>query len=58
MAEGDSVPSLFIPRPLDLHAQGHLPIEKIVTPHPFGKTSEAVRRAESGDLVKPAAVTA
>jgi aryl-alcohol dehydrogenase len=56
--EGDSVPSIFIPRLLDLHAQGHLPIEKIVTLHPFDEINEAVRRAESGELVKPVVVMA
>ncbi len=54
--EGDSVPSVFIPRLLDLHAQGHLPIEKIVTLHPFDEINDAVRRAESGELVKPVVV--
>jgi Zn-dependent alcohol dehydrogenase len=56
--EGDSVPSIFIPRSLDLHAQGHLPIEKIATPRPISETNEAVRRAEPGDLMKPVVVMA
>jgi len=58
IVEGDSVPSVFIPRLLDLHAQGHLPLEKIVTLHPFEEINEAVRRAESGELVKPVVVMA
>ena len=58
IVEGDSVPSIFIPRLLDLHAQGHLPIEKIVTLHPFDEINDAIRRAESGELVKPVVVMA
>jgi aryl-alcohol dehydrogenase len=58
IVEGDSVPAVFIPRLLDLHAQGSLPFDKIVTLHAFDDINEAVKGAESGELVKPVVVMA
>jgi aryl-alcohol dehydrogenase len=50
--EGDSVPSVFIPRLIALHRQGKFPLEQIVTRHAFEDINKAVRETESGLTVK------
>ncbi len=54
--QGDSVPSLFIPRLIDMHRHGLLPLEKIITQFPFEKLNEAAEAAHRGGVVKPVLV--
>lgn len=50
--EGDSVPSVFIPRLIALHRQGKFPVEQIVTQYAFEDINRAVHDTESGLTVK------
>ncbi|WP_226346970.1 NAD(P)-dependent alcohol dehydrogenase [Agilicoccus flavus] len=54
--EGDSVPSLFIPRLIDLHARGLFPIEKLVRTYPFGQLDQAFEDSHTGATLKPVVV--
>ncbi|MCG7594126.1 NAD(P)-dependent alcohol dehydrogenase [Mycobacterium sp. PSTR-4-N] len=51
--EGDSVPDTFIPQLLELHAQGRLPIDRLVTAFPHTDVNEALAAQRSGAVVKP-----
>ncbi|MHA0284918.1 zinc-binding dehydrogenase [Mycobacterium sp. C3-094] len=51
--EGDSVPATFIPQLLELHAQGRLPIDRLVTAFPHTDVNEALAAQRSGAVVKP-----
>lgn len=51
--EGDAAPGTFIPHLIDLHKQGRLPIEKLVTPFPFREIETAAQAALSGRVIKP-----
>lgn len=50
--EGQSVPDVFIPKLVELHAHGRLPLEKIVTFYALDEIDQAVRDSESGKVVK------
>jgi aryl-alcohol dehydrogenase len=50
--EGDSVPSVLIPRLIALHRQGKFPVEQIVTQYAFEDINRAVHDTESGLTVK------
>jgi aryl-alcohol dehydrogenase len=54
--EGDSDPQIFIPTLIDLHAQGLLPLDQIVTRYSFAQINEAVTDAAIGRTVKPVLV--
>ena len=45
IVEGQSVPDDFIPRLVELHARGKLPLEKIVRFYPLDQIDQAVRAA-------------
>jgi aryl-alcohol dehydrogenase len=49
---GDAVPDEFLPRLVDFHARGQLPVEKIVSTLPFADIDAAARAAEHGEIVK------
>ena len=51
--EGDSVPAVFIPQLLELHAQGRFPIERLVTAFPHTEVGDALAAQHTGDVVKP-----
>lgn len=51
--EGDSVPHEFIPRLVDLHERGLLPVERLVTEFAFDRIEDAVGAARSGEAIKP-----
>ncbi|MFI2211304.1 NAD(P)-dependent alcohol dehydrogenase [Streptomyces sp. NPDC020141] len=53
IAQGDSVPQLFIPRLIDLHRAGHFPFDRLITLYDFDHINEAVDDARSGAVVKP-----
>ncbi|MCX4245180.1 NAD(P)-dependent alcohol dehydrogenase [Paraliomyxa miuraensis] len=51
--EGDADPKVAIPRLLQWHRRGQLPLEAIVTPYPFERINEAVEDMRTGTTVKP-----
>jgi aryl-alcohol dehydrogenase len=54
--EGDADPHEFIPKLLELHARGRLPVEKLIRTYGFGDLARAMRDAESGATIKPVLV--
>ena len=54
--EGDSDPHELIPRLLQLHARGELPVEKLIRTYRFSDFGRALRDAESGATIKPVLV--
>jgi aryl-alcohol dehydrogenase len=52
IVEGDSVPDEFIPELIDLHRQGKLPIDKMITVVPFSEINAAVALHQRGEAVK------
>jgi len=53
IVEGDSVPDVFIPRLVKLHAQGRFPLDRLVRFYDLEDINEAARDAEEGGAVKP-----
>ncbi len=51
--EGDSIPDVFIPRLVTLHAQGRFPFDRLVQFYPFERIDEAARDSERGGTIKP-----
>jgi aryl-alcohol dehydrogenase len=51
--EGDAAPHAFIPRLVDLHRQGRLPVEKLIRRYEFDEIDTAFADAASGRTVKP-----
>jgi aryl-alcohol dehydrogenase len=54
--EGDADPHEFIPKLLDLHARGGLPVEKLIRTYSFAEFGRAIHDAESGTTIKPVLV--
>jgi aryl-alcohol dehydrogenase len=54
--EGDAVAQQFVPRLLDLHAEGRLPLEKLIRTYDFDDIDTAVADAASGATIKPVLV--
>ncbi|TVS85092.1 NAD(P)-dependent alcohol dehydrogenase [Mycobacterium helveticum] len=50
--EGDTVPSVFIPRLVELHLRGRFPFDKIVKRYPFTEINTAVADTEAGRAIK------
>ena len=50
--EGHCVPDSFIPRLIDLYAQGRFPFDKMVTFYPFRDINRAVEDQKAGKVVK------
>lgn len=46
-------PTVFIPRLLDLHAQGRFPVDRLVKNYPFSQLNEAIADSLSGETIKP-----
>ncbi|KAF2480732.1 chaperonin 10-like protein [Neohortaea acidophila] len=51
--EGDSNPSDFIPKLIQLHQDGHFPIEKICKTYPVDKLADAIHDLHTGAVTKP-----
>ncbi|MDP9792970.1 aryl-alcohol dehydrogenase [Catenuloplanes nepalensis] len=51
--EGDAAPADFIPRLIDLHRQGRLPVEKLIVEYPFADIEAAAQDAAAGRTIKP-----
>jgi aryl-alcohol dehydrogenase len=54
--EGDAVAQQFVPRLLELHAEGRLPLEKLIRTYEFDDIDTAVADAGSGATIKPVLV--
>lgn len=53
IVQGDSTPDEFIPRLIDLHMDGRLPFDRLITFYPFERINDAIRDSESGAAIKP-----
>jgi aryl-alcohol dehydrogenase len=53
IAQGDSVPQVFIPQLIDYWRSGRLPLESLVRTYEFADINQAFEDAASGDTVKP-----
>jgi aryl-alcohol dehydrogenase len=51
--EGDAVAQQFVPRLLELHAEGRLPLEKLIRTYDFDDIDTAVADAANGATIKP-----
>lgn len=51
--QGDSIPDQFIPRLVELHRAGKLPVERLVTHYDFGEINQAVADSIAGKTIKP-----
>jgi aryl-alcohol dehydrogenase len=51
--EGDSVPSVFIPRLIELYRQGRFPFDRLVRFYEFEEINQAVADTKSGKTIKP-----
>ena len=56
IAEGDSVPQIFIPQLVDLHLQGKFPYDALVKKYPFADIAQAFEDSEKGETLKPVVV--
>jgi aryl-alcohol dehydrogenase len=50
--EGNSIPDIFIPRLVQLHAQGRFPFDKLIRRYPFNEINEAIEDMKTGETVK------
>jgi aryl-alcohol dehydrogenase len=53
IVEGDSVPDIFIPRLVDLYAQGRFPFDRLVQYYSLEEINRAAEDAEEGNTLKP-----
>ncbi len=51
--EGDSIPREFIPRLVDLHADGRFPFDELITEFPVSEINAAEAASADGSVVKP-----
>jgi aryl-alcohol dehydrogenase len=54
--QGDSTPSVMIPRLLTLHRSGLLPFDRLLTHYRLDEINQAAADCSSGDVVKPVLV--
>jgi aryl-alcohol dehydrogenase len=50
--EGNSVPDVFIPQMVALHAAGRFPFDKLIRVYPFDKINEAIEDQHAGKTIK------
>jgi aryl-alcohol dehydrogenase len=53
IVEGSADPDVFIPRLIELHADGSFPFDRLVRFYPFGQINEAIADSEAGRTIKP-----
>jgi len=53
IVEGESVPSQFLPRLIDLWRRGEFPVDRMMTYYDFDQIDQAARDAEAGTVIKP-----
>lgn len=58
VVEGDSDPHVFIPQLAELHRDGELPLDKLVTRFGFDDFGRAWSAAKAAEVIKPVLVTA
>jgi aryl-alcohol dehydrogenase len=51
--EGESVPDIFIPRLIELNAQGRFPFEKLIKFYNLEQINQAAQDSEKGGTIKP-----
>ncbi len=51
--EGDGVPGEFLPRLVDYHKAGDLPVDRLITPYRFANIAKAFEDAGNGTVIKP-----
>jgi aryl-alcohol dehydrogenase len=49
---GSSLPQVFLPKLLDLHARGEFPVDRMMTYFPFEQINEAVAAVKDGSVAK------
>jgi aryl-alcohol dehydrogenase len=54
--QGDSNPTQFLPRLIELHRAGRLPFDRLVRRFPFEKINDAAAEAAAGTAIKPVLV--
>jgi aryl-alcohol dehydrogenase len=54
--QGDSNPTQFLPRLIELHRAGRLPFESLIRRFPFEQINEAAAEAAAGTAIKPVLV--
>lgn len=53
IVEGESVPSEFLPKLVELWQLGQFPVDRMMTYYDFDQINEAARDAEGGTVIKP-----
>ncbi|MGW6902196.1 NAD(P)-dependent alcohol dehydrogenase [Streptomyces sp. NPDC054919] len=53
IAQGDSIPQLFIPQLIDLYRAGRFPFDRLITFYGFDQINEAVTDTRTGAAIKP-----
>lgn len=53
IAQGDSVPQLFIPQLIDLYKAGRFPFDRLITFYGFDDINEAATDTQTGAAIKP-----
>lgn len=53
IVEGSADPDAFIPRLIELHAEGRFPFDRLVRFYPFEQINEAIADSEAGRTIKP-----
>ncbi|GAA1013668.1 MULTISPECIES: NAD(P)-dependent alcohol dehydrogenase [Streptomyces] len=53
IAQGDSVPQIFIPQLADLYRAGKFPVDRLVRTYDFADINQAFADAASGEVIKP-----
>lgn len=56
VADGWSLPNVFVPRLFDLWRQGRFPIDRIIQTYPFDQINAAVDASAAGEVIKPVVV--
>ena len=51
--QGESIPKVFIPRLVELHAQGRFPFDKLVKFYDLKQINQAAEDSEKGGTIKP-----
>ena len=53
VAQGDSVPQLFIPQLIDLYKAGRFPFDRLITVYGFNEINQATTDTRTGAAIKP-----
>ena len=52
VSEGDCAPQNFIPRLVNLHAEGRFPFDRSISTYPLDRGEVAVKASERGKVLK------